>query len=337
MSLLGTFLTGSAISIQGLFPRLILIIIFQRNGFKNKKMTREGNLLTSNQFGSFGFLQSGSLEDEPLVLLDFGLEARQNEIYDFNNAYRDYSGYLFQYTLRGHGLFTWEGQPGKGRQTENLTAGTAFLISVPEGSRYFLPSDEPENCWEYLYVHFQGTAALPFFSRIRAAFGPCFALPADSLPILLWLNLHRELQEGRQLKSYEGGELVYRFLSGLLRTLESPALFEPSASVAESIRYMKEHFDQRFSMEELAGRMGLSAAYFTRLFTRETGQTPLACLNGIRLSHAVFLLLNTSLSVDEVALSCGFSCGNYFCKVFRKASGFSPVEYRRRYARQGRP
>ena len=76
MSLLGTFLTGSAISIQGLFPRLILIIIFQRNGFKNKKMTREGNLLTSNQFGTFGFLQSGSLDDEPLVLLDFGLEAR---------------------------------------------------------------------------------------------------------------------------------------------------------------------------------------------------------------------------------------------------------------------
>lgn len=322
---------------SGLSRQLILIIIFPRNGIKNKKMTREGNLLTSNQFGTFGFLQSGSLDDEPLVLLDFGLEARKNENYDFNNADRDYSGYLFQYTLRGRGLFTWEGPAGTGRQTENLTAGTAFLTAFPENSRYFLPQDEPDNCWEYLYVHFQGPAALPFFSKIRASFGPCFALPADSLPILLLLNLHRELREGRQLKSYEGGELVYRFLSSLLRTLESPSLFEPSAPVAESIRYMKEHFDRRFSMEELAGRLGLSAAYFTRLFTRETGQTPLVCLNGIRLSHAVFLLLNTSLSIEEIALSCGFSCGNYFCKVFRKASGFSPAEYRKRYARQGRP
>ena len=33
--------------------------------------------MTSNQFGTFGFLQSGSLDDEPLVLLDFGLEARK--------------------------------------------------------------------------------------------------------------------------------------------------------------------------------------------------------------------------------------------------------------------
>ena len=38
--------------------------------------------MTNKTFGSFGFLQSGSLADEPLVLLDFGLEARQKEAYD---------------------------------------------------------------------------------------------------------------------------------------------------------------------------------------------------------------------------------------------------------------
>lgn len=281
--------------------------------------------MISHQFGSFGFLQTGTLEEEPLILLDFGLEARQEEYYDFHNADRDYSGYLFQYTLAGHGVFEWEDH------SEKLTAGTAFLASIPENSRYFLPQGEPGNCWEYLYVHFQGNAALPFFGRIRSGFGPCFSLPEDSFPILMWLNLHREMREGRQLKNYEGGELVYRFLSGLLRALESPALPAPSVPVAEGLRYMKEHFDSHFSMEELAQRLGLSAAHFNRLFSRETGRTPLAFLNGIRLSHAVFLLLNTTMSINEVAVSCGFSCGNYFCKVFRKASGFSPAEYRRRY------
>ena len=179
--------------------------------------------MTQNKFGSFGFLPSGTMEDEPLILLDFGLEARQKENYDFNNADRDYSGYLFQYTLQGHGSFIWEGR------TESLGVGKAFLSSVPENSRYFLPQDEPDNRWEYLYVHFQGDAALPFFRKIRSSFGPCFTLSPDSFPVLLWLNLHRELQEGRQLKSYEGGELVYRFLSGLLRTLESPSLFAEQA------------------------------------------------------------------------------------------------------------
>ena len=305
----------------------ILIIICVKGCIKNKKVTKEGNFLTNKNFGSFGFLQSGSLADEPLVLLDFGLEARQKEAYDYDNAKRDYSGYLFQYTLRGQGVFE---EPG---QTQSLSAGKAFLIHVPEESRYFLPADRPEVCWEFLYVHFRGEAALPFFNRIRESFGSCFFLPRDSFPILLWLNLHREIREGRQLKSYEGGELVYRFLSALLRTLESPSLPEPSPAVAAALHYMKEHFPERLSMEELAARLDLSAAYFTRLFTRETGQTPLASLTGIRLSHAVFLLLNTSLCIEEIAASCGFSCGNYFCKVFRKASGVSPAEYRHRHVR----
>lgn len=299
--------------------------------FKNKKMTEEGNFLTSENYGSFGFLQSGSLTDEPLVLLDFGLEKRQNETYDYDNANRDYSGYLFQYTLDGQGVFERQ------QHTESLPAGRAFFVHVPEENRYFLPADRPDAYWEFLYVHFRGEAALPFFDRIRKAFGPCFSLPQDSLPVLLWLNLHREIREGRQLKSYEGGELVYRFLTALLRTLEAPSLPEPSPAVAAALHYMKEHFSDRFSMDELADSLGLSAAYFTRLFARETGQTPLACLIGIRLSRAVFLLLNTSLGMEEIALSCGFSCGNYFCKVFRKASGVSPSEYRSRNGRQRRP
>ena len=295
--------------------------------FKNKKMTREGNFLTDHSHESFGFLQSGTLSDEPLVLLDFGLEVRQNETYYYDNAKRDYSGYLFQYTLNGQGVFEQR------EKTQDLVPGKAFLVRMPEDSRYFLPADRPDARWEYLYVHFRGEAVLPFFDRIRQAFGPCFDLPADSVPVLLWLNLHRELREGRQLKSYEGGELIYRFLSALLRTLESPSLPEPSPAVAEALCYMKEHFAGHFSMDELAARLGLSAAYFTRLFTRETGETPLASLTRIRLSRAVFLLLNTSLSIESIAVSCGFSCGNYFSKVFRKISGVSPSEYRSRHAR----
>ena len=281
--------------------------------------------MTPEQYGNFGFLQTGQLEREPLILLDFGLEARQKESYDFDNADRDYHGYLFQYTLKGKGMFAQEGN------TVCLSEGTAFFSHIPEKSRYYLPQEDPQNRWEYLYVHFQGDAAGPFFDRIRSSFGACFSLPSDSFPIRLWLNLHREMREGRQLRRYEGGELVYRFLSSLLRTLAAPRLPVPSAVVEESIRYMKAHFATRFSIGELADALGLSSAYFTRLFTRETGQAPLSYLTGLRLSHSVFLLLNTGLSVEEIASSCGFSCGNYFCKVFRKASGLSPAEYRKRY------
>ena len=277
------------------------------------------------KYGTYGFLNNGSLADEPLLLLDFGLELRQNEKYDFDNSDRDYAGYLFQYTLQGYGVFEADGKKTL------LTPGTAFFARIPENSRYYLPENEPDHYWEYLYIHLSGAAAEPFFRRIQENYGSCFPLPMDSFPIQLWLNFHQDIVNGRQLRRYEGGELGYRFLSSLLRTLESPADPVPSSKITESIQYIKEHFSERLSIEDLAMQIGFSTAYFTRLFTRETGTSPMAFLTEQRLSHSVFLLLNTTMTIEEIAAGCGFSCGNYFCKVFKKASGLSPAEYRRRY------
>lgn len=281
--------------------------------------------MTLQTYGTFGFLNPGQLAEEPLMLLDFGIEKRQSEKYDFYNDDRDYDGFLFQYTFQGEGVFETE------EGSRRLSAGTAFFSCIPEKSRYYLPAGEPENRWDYLYVHFQGPAAVPFFRKIRDSFGPVVTVPADSFPIQLWLNLHEDMTNGRQLRRYEGGDLVYRFLSSLLRTLEEPQRPALTPCVEESIRYMKEHFPEHFSIEELAAYKGLSSAYFTRLFTRETGQSPVRYLTGLRLSHALSLLLNTTMPVEAVARDCGFSCGNYFCKVFRRASGCTPAEYRRRY------
>lgn len=282
--------------------------------------------MTMKKYGTYGFLNQGNLETEPAVLLDFGIESRQNEQYDFDNFDRsDYGGFLFQYTLSGHGAFEYEGK------FISLEPGTAFFSWMPENSRYYLPENEPDNQWEYLYIHMGGNAIQPFFKRIREVFGPCFSLPVDSFPIQLWLNLHQDLGNGRQLRRYEGGELVYRFLSSMLRTLETPVEPLPSPRIEKSILYLKEHFGEHLSIEDLAADLGFSTAYFTRLFTKETGLSPMAFLTQQRLTHSVFLLLNTSMTNEEIAAGCGFSCGNYFCKVFKKASGLSPAEYRKRY------
>ena len=80
---------------------------------------------------------------------------------------------------------------------------------------------------------------------------------------------------------------------------------------------MQKHLSENFSIENLAELLGVSSSYFNRLFVKETGLTPLGYLNHLRI-------------VDEVAKKCGFSCGNYFCKVFRKALGYSPSEFRQR-------
>ena len=60
--------------------------------------------MTLQTYGTFGFLNPGQLAEEPLMLLDFGIEKRQSEKYDFYNDDRDYDGFLFQYTFQGEGV-----------------------------------------------------------------------------------------------------------------------------------------------------------------------------------------------------------------------------------------
>ena len=72
--------------------------------------------------GVFGVLNLESLPDEPMVLLDGGIESRYKEDYFFDNSCRsNYHGYLFQYTLSGCGAYESNGK------TIFLTPGTAFF------------------------------------------------------------------------------------------------------------------------------------------------------------------------------------------------------------------
>ena len=99
--------------------------------------------------GLFGVLNMDEMENEPLVLLDGGIECRCGETYDFYNGNRtEYGGFLFQYTLRGEGLFVRNGRECL------VKKGSGFFVRFPEESRYCLP-DEPGAVWEFLYLHFE--------------------------------------------------------------------------------------------------------------------------------------------------------------------------------------
>jgi len=51
-------------------------------------------------------------------------------------------------------------------------------------------------------------------------------------------------------------------------------------------------------------------------------------LNQTRMTHAKSLLQMTQLSIQEVAARCGFNDSSYFCRIFKKYSGLSPIQYR---------
>lgn len=103
------------------------------------------------------------------------------------------------------------------------------------------------------------------------------------------------------------------------------------SSVAAAIRYMEEHYAGQLTLAEVAVQAHLSPAYFSHLFKKETGRSFVTFLNEMRMDKAKQLLAGTNLNVTEIAGIVGYDLPNYFAKLFKQFSGFTPKEYRKRH------
>lgn len=122
-------------------------------------------------------------------------------------------------------------------------------------------------------------------------------------------------------------QLLQRLTDGELRPNTSGEVGD--RIVGQSIEYMKAHFKEPIGRERLAEQLSLSPAYFSTMFRKLTGYSPIQYLTKIRLDEAKRLLRTTRLPVADVAAESGFADSFYFARVFAKETGLSPSEFRR--------
>ena len=92
--------------------------------------------------------------------------------------------------------------------------------------------------------------------------------------------------------------------------------------------YIREHYTEELSMQDVARAMNYSDAYFCKLFKQCFKVNFSAWLNEFRVEKAKEQLTATRLSVREVSLACGYADANYFARVFKRITGMTPSEYR---------
>lgn len=97
------------------------------------------------------------------------------------------------------------------------------------------------------------------------------------------------------------------------------------------VRYMQEHLSEEISLNVLAEEFHLSAQYISQLFKNEIGVNFLAYLTNIRMEHAKKLLVSKNYAIAEVAEKSGYGDYRVFTKVFKKAEGVTPSQYRRNF------
>ena len=100
--------------------------------------------------------------------------------------------------------------------------------------------------------------------------------------------------------------------------------------VLSAVAIMEDAVEDRLSMVDLAGRLGISSDKLERAFRREVKTTPSAYYRMLRLRRANDLLSHSTLRIGEIALSCGFSSASSFARAFKEHFRHGPNQARRR-------
>lgn len=93
--------------------------------------------------------------------------------------------------------------------------------------------------------------------------------------------------------------------------------------------YVKAYFSNDISLIDCANYVGISPYYLSHIFKNKTGQTFVEYLSMVRIAEAKRLSSNTKLTIKDIAERCGYFNITYFCKVFKRFTGMTMVEYRK--------
>ncbi len=91
---------------------------------------------------------------------------------------------------------------------------------------------------------------------------------------------------------------------------------------------MLENYFREYTLKELAKRVNLSCEYFSAIYKRIFGISPINELQMKRLEIARKLLVSSDSTIKEISEMCGYRDSNYFSRLFKKNTGYSPNNLR---------
>lgn len=95
--------------------------------------------------------------------------------------------------------------------------------------------------------------------------------------------------------------------------------------------YISAHYTEDLTLDQMADRCGFSKYHFTRLFKQFTNVSFYKYLNQKRIARAEQLLIDPSVSITDVSISCGFSSLSAFIRMFKIIKGCTPSQFRSMY------
>ncbi|MFC0561567.1 response regulator transcription factor [Halalkalibacter alkalisediminis] len=206
---------------------------------------------------------------------------------------------------------------------------TTNHTKVEEVKHFILPVDEEKvtKYLEQLYLQWKKEELHP--SEIKQEASEFLSnLFLNKLDLTLLLDKCEELGQAESLD-----ELIIMMKKHMQECMKlvSEQKSKPRSDnelMERAINYIHQHYTNELTLQMVADHIHISRNYFSVLFKQFSDQKFIDYVIDLRVKKAKELLVQTSLKVYEVAGRSGFNDVKYFSKLFKKLTGYSPVDYR---------
>lgn len=228
--------------------------------------------------------------------------------------------YQIIYIAKGKGYFILDGKE------KIIKEGNIILYRPGQIQQYsYSYKDQPEIYW----IHFTGHAIESYLKELKFGDNQIYEVGFNTEYIKLWNKIIAEIQVKRLC--YES--IVEGILIQLLGTMGRSIYEETQNTTTGYIQQIIEEIHKSnynpLMIKDYAKQCNMSVCWFINSFKQFTGMTPQQYIIQMKVNKAKGLLMETQLNIGEIADLLGFQNAFYFSRVFKKATGVSPKEWRK--------
>ena len=200
--------------------------------------------------------------------------------------------------------------------------GDSYLLQLGTAHRYF---SDRENPWKKIFINISGSLA----DSLIEGYG------LKKLYYFKGLDLQKELRAIFTLAKEHRGDSTEEIICLLNRIFfkmrEHVKGIDYASDPARKMKeYLRNHAASKFRMESLCRYVSRSESQTIKIFRSAYGITPYAYFLNKKIQLAKDMLLNTNLSVKQIANHLSFADEYYFSNVFKQKVGLSPTAYRKK-------